>query len=47
MKKDKYKIQIGDVMFEANDGKITLDEIKRRVYEDLAIIVEMPVWREQ
>lgn len=30
--------------FEA--GKITLDEIKRRVYEDLAIIVEMPAWRD-
>ena len=28
--------------FEA--GKITLDEIKRRVYEDLGMVVEMPVW---
>lgn len=30
--------------FEA--GKITLDEIKQKVYEDLAIIVEMPAWRD-
>ena len=29
-----------------NDGKITLDEIKRRVYEDLGMVVEMPVWRD-
>ncbi len=28
--------------FEAD--KITLDEIKRRVYEDLGMVVEMPVW---
>ena len=29
-----------------NDGKITLDEIKRRVYDDLGMFVEMPVWKE-
>lgn len=28
------------------DDKITLDEIKRRVYEDLGMVVEMPVWKE-
>ena len=33
-------------MPEKSSVTLTLDEIKRRVYEDLGMVVEMPVWRD-